>query len=67
MTPEEANEKLFAAAVRGNLAAVQAALPRGADPNARDSYLETPLHAAAAHTEVARLLIGRFPITAVHS
>jgi ankyrin repeat protein len=37
---------LHAAAARGDLVAIEAAIARGADPNAREAYGRTPVHVA---------------------
>ena len=61
MTPEEATQKLFEAAKKGNVSDAQEALDAGADVNAKDDHQMTPLHWAAGfgHTDVVRLLIKK--------
>lgn len=55
------NEDLFAAARKGDVAAVKALLDKGADVNAKTQYGATALSYACdkGHTEVVRLLIER--------
>lgn len=60
--PKQAlNDELFAAARAGDVAAVKAALDRGADVNARFRYGTTALFKAAekGNTEVVKLLLER--------
>jgi ankyrin repeat protein len=62
MTPKQATQLLFqAVVVTGKLSDAEAALAAGADPNARDDQLYTPLHLAArgGNTDLARLLIDK--------
>lgn len=58
MTPEDATNQLFQAALSGDAEEAQAALAAGADINARDDWQRTPLHCAiaACHGDLARLL-----------
>ena len=55
------NDELFAAARAGDVAAVKAALDKGADVNAKFRYGTTALFKAAekGHTEVVKLLLER--------
>jgi Ankyrin repeats (3 copies) len=55
------NEELFAAARKGDVAAVKALLDKGADVNAKTNYGATALSYACdkGHVEVVRLLIER--------
>lgn len=60
--PKQAlNDQLFEAVRRGDVAAVTAALDKGADVNAKFRYGATALFKAAerGHTEVAKVLIDR--------
>jgi ankyrin repeat protein len=61
MTPDEATEKLFEAAINGNVSDARTALDAEAEVNARDYAQGTPLHLAAecGNTDVARLLIEK--------
>ena len=58
---QEANEEFFAAARRGDVAAVKALLDKGVDVNAKTHYGATALSYACdkGHTEVVRLLLDR--------
>ena len=57
----DANEDLLAASRAGNLAAVQAALEKGAGIETKTAYGQTPLYLAAmsGHEEVVRFLLGK--------
>lgn len=61
VTPEEATNQLFRAALSGNAEDAHAALAARADVNARDDWQRTPLHCAieARHGDLARVLIER--------
>src|ERR1043165_8553566 len=58
---QELNDQLFEAVRKGDVAAVTAALDRGADVNAKFRYGTTALFKAAerGHTEVAKVLLDR--------
>jgi hypothetical protein len=58
---QELNDQLFEAVRKGDVAAVTAALDRGADVNAKFRYGTTALFKAAerGHTEIAKLLLER--------
>lgn len=58
---QELNDQLYDAVRKGDVAAVTAALDRGADVNAKFRYGATALFKAAerGHTEVAKLLLDR--------
>jgi len=58
---QELNDQLFEAVRKGDVAAVTAALDRGADVNARFRYGTTALFKAAerGHTEVVKVLLDR--------
>src|SRR5688572_6723245 len=60
--PKQAlNDQLYDAVRRGDVAAVTAALDKGADVNAKFRYGATALFKAAerGHTEIAKLLLAR--------
>ena len=60
--PKQAlNDQLFEAVRKGDLAAVTAALDKGADVNAKFRYGATALFKAAerGHTEIAKVLLDR--------
>ena len=52
---------LFSACKRGDIEGVKRHLADGADVNAKDNSVDTPLHIAAfeRHTEIAELLIAK--------
>lgn len=60
MSQSSASDSLHAIVTRGNIAAVQAALAAGADPNQRNAAQETPLLVAVQQdqTEIAKVLIA---------
>src|ERR671916_428692 len=58
---QELNDQLYEAVRKGDVAAVTAALDKGADVNAKFRYGATALFKAAerGHTEVAKVLLDR--------
>jgi ankyrin repeat protein/uncharacterized protein DUF3471 len=60
-TKQELNDQLFEAVRKGDVAAVTAALDKGADVNAKFRYGTTALFKAAerGHTEIAKILLDR--------
>ena len=60
MQKEELNDKLIAAAEKGDVESVKGLIGKWADVDATDKYGWTALHWAAlyGHTDVAKILVG---------